>query len=553
MASSPSSTAPSKTDSASPSPSAAGDKHATMRELRRLLLRPDRDVVADLRRRIAELEVDEEEMQAEEVSRVLPEAIRLHTQPHDAPDDADASDADASQAARSDALADALAPTVERTLHVSVERNPQPLVDAIFPIIGPAIRRSVSEAMNSLVANVNQTLDRGFSLKGLRWRIESWRTGTSFADVVLRHTLLFRVEQIFLIDRETGLPMQHLTNDAVQAEDSALVSSMLTAIQDFVHDSFELEEEETLENFSVGSLSVWVEHGPRAALAAAVRGTPDPRLRETLHRVNERVHHQFRDALVQFEGDAETLAPARPVLEQALLEEYDPPRKRPSPVLWLVILLLLGGLGWWGYTAYTAHQQWTAFTETLNDTPGLVVTDAEREDGAWVISGLRDPLAPHPDSLLQATELPATTVRGSWEPYRSMHPTLVLQRAARRVEAEVVLFAEGTTLLNGQSAVLDRLSTHLMRLYQAADDINRTVEVQVRGHHSSDGPQALNEQLAEDRALFVRAALRQRSVPEEILQPVSATGEPIHPDLVGTNEEQIYNRGVTIRAMFGDR
>jgi len=525
-----------------------------MHELRHLLLRSDRKVVAELRRRVAELEVDEKEMQAEEVSRVLPEALRLHTQ-HRGDTDAEQAPDDErkeSQTARSNALAESLAPTIEHTLHVSVERNPQPLVDAIFPVIGPAIRRSVSEAMNSLVANVNQTLDRGFSLKGLRWRIESWRTGQSFANVALRHTLLFRVEQIFLIDRETGLPMQHLTNDAVKAEDSALVSSMLTAIQDFVHDSFELEDEETLQNFSVGSLSVWVNHGPHAALAAAVRGTPDPRLRETLHRVNERVHYQFRDELVRFEGDTETLSAAHPVLEEALLEEHEPPRKRPSPALWLIILLLLGGLGWWGYTAYTMHQQWIAFTETLHTTPGLVVTESGRAGGEWVISGLRDPIAPHPDSLLRQTDLPATTVQGSWEAYRSMHPTLVLQRAQRQVEAEVVLFAEGTTLLDGQSAVLDRLATHLIDLYRAAEDIGRTVEVQVQGHHSSDGPQALNERLADERALFVRAALRQRAVPIDILQPVSATGEPIHPELVGTEEEQIYNRGVTIRVVFSD-
>lgn len=498
-----------------------------MNELRRLLLRPDRKVVADLKARVDRLEVEHDDLMAEEVSAVLPEAIR--------------------QSADDETLAEALSPTIERTLHVSVERDPQPIVDAVFPVIGPAIRKSVSEALNSLVANVNQTLEHGFSVKGLRWRWEAWRTGQSFADVVLRNTLLFRVEQIFLIDRETGLPMQHLTADAVQAEDGALVSGMLTAIQDFVHDSFELEDEETLHDFSVGNLSVWVDHGPHAALAAVIRGTPDPRMREVMHQVTERVHHQFRNAMVAFEGDSSTLDEARPVLEQALLAQYEAPSSRPSPALWLILTVVLAVLGWWSYESWTAHKQWNAYLDELEAAPGLVITETGTHNGRWRVEGLRDPLAPDPDSILQTTTLGAAGVASTWRPYQALDPEILLRRARTRVEDEVVLFREGVVLQDGQQVVLDRLSTALLDLREAAGAVGYRIDVQVRGHHSAEGSRELNQRLATERASFVRQSLRQRGVPNADLRPVSAVGVPIDPDLVGTEDGRIFNRGVTLR------
>lgn len=531
------STSPESSSDGSPS-SYAGRPEETRRrslaELRRVLLRPDREVVSDLKQRVAQLEVEQGELMAEEVSQLLPEAVRMNT-----------------KQAESEGLAEALAPTIEQTLLVSVERNPQPIVDAIFPVIGPAIRKSVSEALNKLLTNVNQTIEHSVSWKGLTWRWEAWRTGQSFADVVLRNTLLFRVEQLFLIDRETGLPMQHLTAEAVEAEDGALVSGMLTAIQDFVHDSFELEDEERLQDFSVGELSVWVDHGPEAALAAVIRGTPDPRLREVMHQVTERVHRQFRDALVHFEGDTEDLEEARPVLEQGLLVQREAPSNRPSPVLWAVLAALLVGLGWWGWEAWQTHQDWTAYRDRLDAAPGVVITETASVGGRWTVRGLRDPMAPtDPDSILHRSALDTTQVRAEWQPYRSLEPAVLMRRAREAIEQEVVLFQRGDVLQDGQQVVLDRLATHILDLHQATQAVEQEIELQVRGHHSKEGSRALNKRLAKARATLVQRQLRKRGVPDVVLRPVEAMGTAINPELAGTDDGKVFNRGVTLRVQL---
>src|SRR5450755_2016811 len=58
---------------------------------------------------------------ARSVAGVLPEAIALRAQ-------------------QDDRISQVLAPVVEESLQQSVRVNPQPLVDALFPIMGPAIR-----------------------------------------------------------------------------------------------------------------------------------------------------------------------------------------------------------------------------------------------------------------------------------------------------------------------------------------------------------------------------------------------------------------------------
>ena len=55
---------------------------------------------------------------------------------------------------------------------------------------------------------------------------------------MLKHTLVYRVEHVFLIHRHTSLLIAHAASQDATSQDPQLVSSMLAAIQDFVRDSF---------------------------------------------------------------------------------------------------------------------------------------------------------------------------------------------------------------------------------------------------------------------------------------------------------------------------
>lgn len=384
--------------------------------------------LADLRRILVE---------SESVSEILPSAIRK-------------------SARRDQSLAAATLPIVEENIRQSAMRNPRVLAEAIFPIIGPAVRKAIAEALGQMVQSLNQTLDHSFSPEGVKWRLEAMRTGKPFAEVVLLHTLLYRVEQVFLIHKETGVMLQHVSVDPTAAEDGDMVSAMLTAIQDFVHDSFKESEDATLDALKVRDLSVWIEYGPDAILAAVIRGNAPLALRATLVEAIEEVELDFDEELENFRGDPSVFDPARPILERCLrlqLGESAAVSSRVlTPVNVLAAALLIVAIVA-GFFVVRDYWRWSGFVTRLKHEPGFVVAEAERGFFTHSISGLRDDLAADPDAIRAEFKLDADDVVQDWRPFQAVVAPFVVERAKRLLSppptmslsfSEGVLYGDGT-------------------------------------------------------------------------------------------------------------
>jgi hypothetical protein len=405
--------------------------HDELAQLRNMLLRPEQDKLDALQQRF-----DDPKQFTEEVSRVLPESILL-------------------KSAKDKQLTKALLSTVEEALQISVQQNPRILTDAIFPILGPAIRRAIASAIQNLLQSLNETLDSSFSAKGLQWRLEALRTGKPFAEIVLLRTLRYRVEQVFLIHRKTGLLLQNVIAEAVTIQDADMVSSMLTAIQDFVRDSFGVQAEDTLGTMQVGELTVWIEQGPEAILAGVIRGTAPEELRLLFQDALETIHFEQRSNLASFQGDSTPFEASKPLLEMCLQQAQQRPQaKKTSPLLWLLPGILLIGGGIWLFFAFQQEQKWTSYVEKLKMQPGIVVIAADKEHGKYRITGLRDPLAIDPEFLFRESNLDPASVRSRWELYQSSDPAFVLTRAQELLQppATVTLRVENGTLYANGSA-----------------------------------------------------------------------------------------------------
>ena len=167
-------------------PSAGGSPHddeKALQELRSLLLSEEQHEIVALRERL-----DSTDQRTLEVSAVVAEAIELRR-----------------AQGGNQALSAALTPTVEEAVRESVRKDSHVLVEALFPVMGPAIRRSVAEVFRSTVESFNQVLESTFSIRGLQWRLEAIRIGRPYAEVALLHSLVYRVEQVFLIHLKTSL------------------------------------------------------------------------------------------------------------------------------------------------------------------------------------------------------------------------------------------------------------------------------------------------------------------------------------------------------------
>ncbi len=421
---------------ATPDGAPSGDR---LDELRALLLGQEQQQLAQLSAR-----VQDPSQRAQDVGQVLARSVATST-------------------AAGPELSAALVPNVEGAITESIRRDPQVLADALFPVMGPAIRKSIAAALQALTQSIEQTIEHSFSPKGLSWRIEALRTGRPFGEIVLRHTLLYRVEQVFLIDRRTGLLMQHAAADQVQVQDTDIVSSMFSAIQDFVRDSFHATDKETLDSLQVGERMVWIEQGPLASLAGVIRGTPPQELRDTFRQTVEQIHQAHGAALGAFGGDTAALEAISPLLHNCLQARYGKqsapnaaatPKKRGlSPLMIGVVLLLVAVAAFIAWNWWQSHR-WQGFVERLRDEPGIVITQAGPRDGGWRVAGLRDALAADPQAALLDAGLDPKTVRFDWEPYLCLRPQFVQQRALARLKppAGVQLTLDGATLAATGSA-----------------------------------------------------------------------------------------------------
>ncbi|MBL8959023.1 MAG: OmpA family protein, partial [Gemmatimonadetes bacterium] len=521
-------------------------------ELREILVGPERARLDAIDQRL-----DDPGLHVDAVSAVLPEAV--------------------ARRATDRALGAALGPVVGDAIKASVRRDPQPLVDAIFPIIGPAIRRAIATAFAELSQSINTTLEHAFTPRGMRWRLEAWRTGKTFGEVVLSHSLAFRCEQLFLIHRETGLLLRHLTAPGVKALSPDMVAGMLTAITQFAQDSLEVSTQEGLDSFAFGDLTVWAEQGPAIVLAAVIRGQAPVTYRETLQEAVEATQRVHAEAIEAFGRDGRPV-PVRDDLLEPCLVSQQVERARPAGSWRLALagVLLLAALGSCAVPRFLHARRVDRYLDRLRQEPGIVVGNVGRSSREVVVSGLRDPLAADPRALLGEFGLDTSRITGHWEPYIALRPEFILRRAGAalavppgvqlamrhdtlsisgvagaswlrrarvvapaiagvgsldlgqlRDSIDVTLAAMADTAESfsvafdpgaqwpraGSRAVLDSLARTLGGLVALADSAAREVRVDVHSSTDSAGSEGINRALRESRAQALRSLLGERGVP----------------------------------------
>ncbi len=410
-----------------------------LEELRALLVGTEQERLA----RLEEMLLDRNG-RTEAVAEVLLEAVRL-------------------RAERDPNLARGLRLIVEETLRLSVKKTPITLAETLFPVFGPAIRRTITHALGAATENLSRTIDQTLTPRAFSWRMEAMRSGRSFGEVVLLRTLEYRVEHAYLIHRETGLMLLYEHLPGVSGADAGLVSAMMTAIRDFARDSFEAQSD--LDRFQLGELLVQVESGPLAVLAVVVRGTPPTDLPHRLADALESIHHRFDDELRDYQGDPALFEIAREDLTDLLTASYRgtkttglKPVARPAPwrrwALLGAILAVVTGAVLHLETTRRDRAQWQAFFETLRQEPGVVIMSTTERGGQWVLEGLRDPLAPGIDALLKQNGMPANRLRAQLRPFVSLEPLYVLKRAQIALDPPTTLqleFESGTLSLTGRA------------------------------------------------------------------------------------------------------
>lgn len=381
-------------------------------ELKRILVGDNTEQLTELKERVENIDT-----RTRDVAEVLAPAIDIGIN-------------------ESDALVNALKQPVSTGLKKAIRAEPVEYAQILYPAIAPSIRLAISQAISSLLATINQTVKSATSLSGIRTRIESARTGVPYAELMLRKSLLYRVEHVYLIDRESGLMIAECAAENSQTLDSDAVSAMFSAIQSFVQDSFSGSDQDRLTDFTVGSHNVWIAHSPRAMLACVIYGEAPETLKTQLYDTLDHISTAYSNPLAEFDGDTTRFLGVedymRPLLRLRLREDIKASTETgwATKLLFLVVVAVLGVLfAQW----FDRDSKLSTLEHYFNQTPGLVLTSAYWEQDQIVVEGLQDPDAELPMSILQAHQIDSSILSIQTTPFRSLEPALELHRFAREL------------------------------------------------------------------------------------------------------------------------
>lgn len=386
--------------------------------------------------------VESRELRSADVADILPEAI--HTSHRNGAD-----------------LGDALRKPVGECMQREFRDDPQTYGDALYPVMGPAIRKSIMHALRTLTQQINEAVEQSLTPKGLSWRVQAWRAGVPFGDYVMQKTLLYRVEQAYLISRENGLLVGHAQHEAAKIKDSDAVSAMFTAIQDFVKESFSPDRTGRLESADMGEFTLWAVHGPHALLVCVIRGVPPRKLRTDLSAILERIHFRYGEAIRTYSGDTATVPDVEEELAACLSleakQEETTSTKRPPWPLLAISLLIAGAIAYFFVSGWLQQQKIDKLTAALEETSGLYVSDVRMDGQRILVRGMRDPLAPSVAVVAVANGLSDVDVVADMQAFQSLDPALIAQRAAQRFGApDGVTFAvEDARLISVGPAPVD--------------------------------------------------------------------------------------------------
>jgi outer membrane protein OmpA-like peptidoglycan-associated protein len=493
-------------------------------QLRELLVGQEIEDLARVKARLSD-----PAKRAEDLAQVLPEAIK---------------------SAKGRSLRDALEPIVEKTFQSSVRKNPKELADAIYPIMGPAIRSSIAAAIRDFAEALNQIVEKSVSLRSIRWRIEALITGKPFSQILLARSLLYSVEQIFLIHRKSGLLLQHAAAKGSVLKDADMISGMLTAVQDFLSDSF-TEGGQDIETVDAGRFKLWLTYSPKLLLVGAVNGAAPVELKQAFRKALDGIEESLQSEINNFrQDDLSVFEPARAFLDACLLGQTAPEKRRNArlwPYFAVLAVIVAGVFG------YQARQRflWNRYFAMLKQQPGIVVTGIERQGSSYAITGFRDPGAPHPAGLLRSQGLDPGKATFDLHPYLSLNTPFAQQReldtVKDSVETRIIRFDSGSSKLTPSEADrIDDITVVMKRLLAMRPDSRITIT----GRADETGDVGTNDKLSLERANRVGDALVAQGIARAVITIMAAGNrQPLRPG--NTDWDLAVNRSVSFSVNTG--
>lgn len=243
-------------------------------------------------------------------------------------------------------FAAAIAPEMNLAIKEQVRENASAMIDALYPIMGNTIAKYIAEVLR----NINAKLEQSMSLEGIARKIRARWQGISEAELILKESVIFQVQAVFLIQKLSGLIIAESKPKDSPPLEADMIAGMLTAIRGFVQECIMQQAE--LDRIEYGNSLIWLEGAGSAYIAVVLQGEPPSAYIDRVRRVMRILTLDYGDLLGSYEGNNWSIpGTVRELLDSLIVEAEKPPRSTKSLVIFASLLatILIGtwGLGQW--------------------------------------------------------------------------------------------------------------------------------------------------------------------------------------------------------------
>lgn len=190
----------------------------------------------------------------------------------------------------SEQIPEKLGPVITETLRMQIANSKDEVVEALYPILGMMIKKFIANEIKVLSEKIEQTTKDAFSIQSLKRKLFASFTGVKENEMVLNELANAQIEQIFIIEKGSGILLGSYSKKATVDED--MLSGMLTAIKAFVEDAFK-GETQNLTGIEYDLYEIHLQNLHTYYIATAISGTFTESHENELERFNYEVSEKI--------------------------------------------------------------------------------------------------------------------------------------------------------------------------------------------------------------------------------------------------------------------
>ena len=145
---------------------------------------------------------------------------------------------------------------VEKIIDRKLKSSRDELLNLIYPVMGKMFKKFVAHQFDLLKEQVDQKVEQTFSMRSWMRRFKAMVSGVDKRDIMLRELNRLSIEEVYVIERDSGILMGHFSKS--ETIDRDLVAGMLTAIKSFVENAFSKKRQD-LDMIEYGTYKIFIQ------------------------------------------------------------------------------------------------------------------------------------------------------------------------------------------------------------------------------------------------------------------------------------------------------